>query len=322
MTSERMKAVEEICNTLRGHDNFLILTHRKPDGDTLGSAYALREALLFLGKKAQVACPDCLTKKYRFLNGGAEVEEYSGGSDYIITVDIADAEQMLGSKYKELLPNIRMAIDHHRTNSYFAKDINAVFPECAACGEIIYEVIRTLGAPVNQRAAEALYTAISTDTGCFRFANTTENTHRVAADLYSLGFDFSELNYLLFTMKTAARMELEKLLYQNITMHLGGKVCFAFLPKDAEQKTGADETDADGISDILRAGEGVRLGILARENESGVRISMRANGDLDAAKICQVFGGGGHKGAAGCNLPGTLEEAKAKLLKTLEEYIT
>ena len=177
--------IHEAVALLKERDDFLILCHQKPDGDTVGSAFALREALRQMGKRAQVACSDAFTPRYDFITKGEREPHRDFVPKTYITVDIADPS-LLGDKLEHLRANIDLAIDHHPSFSKFAA-CNVGYPSTAAAGEIVYHILKELGVELTLDIAQALYTALSTDTGCFRYSNTTPSALRMAADLAELG---------------------------------------------------------------------------------------------------------------------------------------
>ena len=306
----------EFCAFLRGHDNFVILTHRRPDGDTIGSAAALCRGLRQLGKTAFVLTNEQFTPRFGPFLDGLTCDALPAGAT-VISADIA-SEGLLSFDAVRLQLMPVCAVDHHGSNSLACPKL--VEADKAACGEIVYAVLTELGVTVTKQIAECLYTAISTDTGCFKFSNTTANTHRTAAALIAAGADVYPINKLFFDTKSFARLRLEAKLTDTMEFYAGGAVGVCMMPKSLLAEFTVTEDDLDSISGFARSIEGVRIGIMIREVEDGLgKISLRTEAPYDASAICQRLGGGGHAAAAGASVPGGIEGAKAAILQALQD---
>ena len=306
----------EFCAFLRGHDNFVILTHRRPDGDTIGSAAALCRGLRQLGKTAFVLTNEQFTPRFGPFLDGLTCDALPAGAT-VISADIA-SEGLLSFDAVRLQLMPVCAIDHHGSNSLACPKL--VEADKAACGEIVYAVLTELGVTVTKQIAECLYTAISTDTGCFKFSNTTANTHRTAAALIAAGADVYPINKLFFDTKSFARLRLEAKLTDTMEFYAGGAVGVCMMPKSLLAEFTVTEDDLDSISGFARSIEGVRIGVMIREVEDGLgKISLRTEAPYDASAICQRLGGGGHAAAAGASVPGGIEGAKAAILQALRD---
>ncbi len=301
-----------LCDFLKTHDRYLILTHSAPDGDTLGSAFALRAVLAAIGKQSYVVCPDGVPEKFRFFAKEDAKPDFE--PETILSVDIAD-EQLLGKVKDTYAGRIEVAIDHHVSNTHFAKNLYLDASASATC-ECIYDILTALGLPLEREICEALYTGISTDTGCFKYSNTTPKTHRIAAELMLRGIDYAEINRIMFDTKTRARIELERAALDAAEFHFGGKCLILPVTLKMRQATGCTAEDVEGISVISRSIEGVKAGVTIKQmDEDLFKISLRTYEPLDASAICQKMGGGGHRAAAGCTLSGTLSEVKETILQ-------
>ena len=306
----------EFCAFLRGHDNFVILTHRRPDGDTIGSAAALCRGLRQLGKTAFVLTNEQFTPRFGPFLDGLTCDALPAGAT-VISADIA-SEGLLSFDAVRLQLMPVCAVDHHGSNSLACPKL--VEADKAACGEIVYAVLTELGVTVTKQIAECLYTAISTDTGCFKFSNTTANTHRTAAALIAAGADVYPINKLFFDTKSFARLRLEAKLTDTMEFYAGGAVGVCMMPKSLLAEFTVTEDDLDSISGFARSIEGVRIGVMIREVEDGLgKISLRTEAPYDASAICQRLGGGGHAAAAGASVPGGIEGAKAAILQALRD---
>ena len=306
----------EFCAFLRGHDNFVILTHRRPDGDTIGSAAALCRGLRQRGKTAFVLTNEQFTPRFGPFLDGLTCDALPAGAT-VISADIA-SEGLLSFDAVRLQLMPVCAVDHHGSNSLACPKL--VEADKAACGEIVYAVLTELGVTVTKQIAECLYTAISTDTGCFKFSNTTANTHRMAAALIAAGADVYPINKLFFDTKSFARLRLEAKLTDTMEFYAGGAVGVCMMPKSLLAEFTVTEDDLDSISGFARSIEGVRIGVMIREVEDGLgKISLRTEAPYDASAICQRLGGGGHAAAAGASVPGGIEGAKAAILQALRD---
>ena len=297
----------EAARFFGAHDRFAIVTHRRPDGDTVGSSAVLCLGLRQLGKTAHVLENPELTEKYAHLHRGLTKKQAEDG-DTVISVDVA-SPNMLGDLFRALEKKIALRIDHHSTATPFTPH-ELVDPDAAACGELVYDVLTEMGIRLDVPMANALYTAVSTDTGCFRYANTTANTLRVAAACKDAGADTFAINQELFETNTLARLRLQGWLVENALFLNDGKIVICALPLSKEQELGLTEDDLENISGFPRTIAGVKIAATLRQEPDGrVKLSVRAVPGYDAAAICAQFGGGGHKGAAGASMNMTMAEA-------------
>ena len=310
----------QITELLRGQDDIVILTHKRPDGDTLGSAAALCRGLRQLGKTAHLWPNPDLTPRFEALTEGLWAKEDTKAA-YVCAVDIAD-RALLPQNAAERFVDIDMAIDHHPS----FKDYGAVGycrPEAAGCGEIIYDLLMALGCTLDKPMADAVYTAIATDTGCFCFSNTTAYTHTVAAACMAAGADAANINYVNFRLKTRARVALEGHIYSDMQMVRGGRGSAVLLTRDYIEGLQASDDDCDNLASLLTQIDGVEIGALLTEvkTRDAFKVSMRGRGH-DVSAVCGKFGGGGHAGAAGCTLTGMDGAAAlAAIIQALEEEL-
>jgi len=312
-----MMTIAETVSWLKARDNFLILTHRRPDGDTIGCAGALAQGLLEYGKTAYVLDNPEITPRYlRFVKDYLAPDGFE--PEHIVMVDTASADLFPknGSRY---MGAVSLCIDHHPSNTLFAQ-YTCLDGSYASCGEIIYETLIALSGSISTKSAEHLYAAISTDTGCFVFSNTTANTLRVASLLIEAGAPYKQLNKLLFRTKTRSRIKVEGAIYSGLEFHFGGAVAISTITRDMINSAGATEDDLDDISSLPGAIEGVRAGITIREIASPLdcKVSVRTAPPVDANAICKRFGGGGHSMAAGFTLNKPTSEIREMLLEALK----
>ena len=305
-------SLTKACSRLLEHDDILFLCHRYPDGDTIGSAFALCRAVTSLGKRASVMCGDILPPKFSYIFSDIEPVELSA-HPYIVAVDVADP-QLLGVLESEYGDKVDLCIDHHPSNRNYAGE-TYVDANAAAVGEIVYRMLNGLHVELTQPLALALYTAIATDTGCFRFSNVTANTLRTAAKLIETGIDFYAINQSMFETKSRARLQIERELLESLDYRAGGSVAMMTLTCDMMERANACEGDIDGVSGLPRCIEGVKAGIMFREVENGYKVSVRSVPGVNACEMCRLYGGGGHAAASGCVIKTSLDEAKDLMLE-------
>lgn len=313
--------LSELCEYLKTHDDYIILTHISPDGDTLGSAYALALGLLSIGKRAFVVCNDEIPHKYDYFVKAAALKSF----DYktIISVDVADAK-LLGSLYEKYSDKIELNIDHHISNTRYANNLY-LDATASATAECIYDILMAMNIEITSIMANALYTGIATDTGCFKYSNVTPKTHLIAAELYKYGIDAAEINRVMFDTKSRNRIELEKMVLETAEFLFDERCLMLTVTSEMQEKSGCEQSDLEGVAAISRSVEGVLCGVSIKQSEKDVyKISLRTYPPLDASAICATLGGGGHVSAAGCTLEGSLEEVRAEITaavgKAFEEY--
>lgn len=313
-----MITLESAAKTLLSKDKILILTHRSPDGDTIGSGYALAMALRKLGKNVKVDCTDPFPEKYSYFTDKLEKLEFD--EEFVVSVDIADTK-LLGEKLSDYADKIDLCIDHHGSNTKYAKEYY-VEASAAAAAQVIAKLIRFMNVEFDKDIANAIYTGITTDTGCFRYTNVTAETHRIAADMIDCGAESGMINRLMFETKSRSRLEIERRVMDSIQFYLDGRCAIAYATIDMMKESGAVDSDMEGVSSLPRQIEGVMAGITLREKNNGkFKVSVRTTDELDASAICANFGGGGHKAAAGCMITGTLNEAIEQIIEVVRQAL-
>lgn len=305
---------QECSQLLLSKNNILIITHTNPDGDTLCSAAALCSALRRAGKRANLFRNPAVTTKYM-----PHVEKYfapkSFKSKYIVSVDVA-TEKMFAEGFDGA---IDLCIDHHPTNSHYAKK-ELVCQDKAACGEIVLAVIKEMCGGITQEEADLLYIAVTTDTGCFQYLNTNAATFRAAAELLEYGADTGMVNVKFFRKASRARLKLEGMIYSTMGFYRDGKISVAIITKEMLRQAGAGEEDCDDLAGLAGRAEGASVNITIRERDNGSsKVSVRTGRDVSSSDICAVFGGGGHVMAAGCTIDCPPEKARDMLLAVIDE---
>ena len=306
-----MLSVSETAEALRTFDNVLILTHVRPDGDTVGCAAALCAGLRALGKTAYLLPNPELTD-----TTAPYFRPYEAPADFlpdkVVSTDIATLG-LLPENAKRYAGRIDLAIDHHPSFEHFGA-ANIVRPEAAACGELMYSILAHLG-PITAEMALPLYVAVSTDTGCFAYGNTTANTHAVAAALMSTGIDYHTVNKVFFRTKSRKRMQLEGAMLSTAEFYDRDRVAVLSVPISLMEKVGATESDAEDLSALGGQIEGVDCAITMRELRPDVwKMSVRTGARINATQMCGLLGGGGHAAAAGCTVEAPWAEAKRQIL--------
>ncbi len=313
-----MKALtlNEVATYLKQGDRYVILTHRRPDGDTTGCAAALCRGLRSLGKEAWVWDNPQFTPKLRpFLQD--LTTDTLREDQTVLSVDIA-SEGLFPIELPKELEKVDLLIDHHGRNGAFAR-IGYVDADSAACGEIIMDLLTQMEVSPDKAIAEAIYVAISTDTGCFRFSNTTAHTLMTAATCKQWGADTFTINRNFFMTKRPARLKLEAYLANTTEFYGEGKIAISMIPQSIREELGLTPDDIDDISGFGREIEGVEIAVMIRKETEGGKLSVRTSPDYDASEICVSLGGGGHKAAAGATVPGDVEDGKKAILRVLRE---
>lgn len=311
---------ETVVSRLLGADDILILCHKNPDGDTLGSGAALCLALRRLGKTAAVLCSDPIPAMYAFLP--ITVFDGSFAPRFVVAVDVAGI-QLFGDKNNmpRYAEHVDLCIDHHASNSGYAYE-SLVDGSAAAAAELLTSLIPELGVELTPDIASCLYTGLATDTGCFRFTNTTAATHRAAAKLIEAGADVATLNERLFECRSHARMEAERMALESLEYYYGDRCAMICLTWDQIQAAGVAGAELEDLTSLPRSIEGVEVGLTLRQQKDGsYKISVRTGNQTNACSIARRLGGGGHPRAAGCEISGNLDNAKHAILDEVKKEL-
>ena len=307
----------EAAQLLAGLEDVLLLTHRRPDGDTIGCAVSLCLALRQLGKRAHVLPNEDAHHLFDpYFEGVLAPEDFLPQA--VVSVDTASLG-MLPKSAKPYQDKIVLSLDHHGSNERYAKH-NCVDPSCAACGELLFRVFQHLDLTLTPEIALPLYMAVATDTGCFVYSNTTPQTHRVAAALMETGLDAQWVNKRHFRVKSRKRVCIENRLVEEMDLYDQGTLAFAYVTQALVREFQATEEDLDDISSFIGLLSGVVHSVTVKElKEGGCKVSLRTDAKhLNASDVCARFGGGGHPAAAGCMIPGTPKQVRDALLEAIE----
>ena len=313
---------DKIIEVLIKSENIAILPHIQADGDALGSGLALVLALEKKNnnKKVVLYLEENIPRMYNFLPGKEKAVVYPNYLEVpetAIAIDTGDIDRLgnRASLFKKAKTTIN--IDHHLTNTSFA-DLNYISSSSSAVGEIVYHMLKKMNLNISQDIATCLYVAIATDTGGFKFSNTTSITHLVTADLVSKGINITEISSRVFDSITIEKLRLIGFAINSLELFDCGRIAFITITEDMIRKSGAQEEECEGIINIARNLVGVEISALFREKENEIKITMRSNSeDMDVALIARKYGGGGHKRAAGCIINNKLENAKEMILNDI-----
>ena len=307
--------IKECARLLSEKDDILILTHAHPDGDTLGSGFALCRALLKLGKFCSVVNEAEIPAKYSYLFDDIAITNFK--PQFVVAVDVATPNLLgaLEGKY-----HIDLCIDHHITNTEYANYL--LLEDVPAACQTMYYVIKELGAEIDKRMAESLYTGLSTDTGCFRYASTTAQTYRVAADLIELGADNGMINRLMFETKTKTYAKLERLALESMSFFDDDRIAVITVTQDMYNQTGSNEQETEALAPLTRQIEGVEIGVIIKEKPDGTcKASIRTFEKVNAAELAKMFSGGGHPQAAACRFDCGVMEARSRIVEKGSELL-
>ena len=319
-------SLNDVARKLKALDEFTIIAHISPDGDTIGSSLALLSMLKSLGKTAQVICDGFIPKQYHFMLGETDIiclPEDSLRYKNVIAVDCA-AKDRLGTAQKHFdAAELSMCIDHHETNSGYA-ELNYIDGKAAATGEIILRLADELGILLDKEIATRIYTAILTDTGRFCYSNTTPDTHRAAARLHEAGIDAANICSHIYQSEPISKLMIQAKALENLELHFGGRLAVTTITQSEMNAVRALSGDTDGIVEILRSIEGVEVSVFIREGKDGsYKVSLRSKEYVDVSGIAKRFAGGGHTHAAGFTsykaLKFTHDQLVNLVLKQLED---
>jgi len=310
-----------IKTALEHAKNILIIAHTQPDGDTLGSCFALHAALINMGKSVDICCDGAMPKKYEELFPADTLklpEVLCADYDTAVALDCADKAR-LGKSLKIFKKcDTTINIDHHVTNDLFAQ-INYI-EDASSVGEIIFELLYLLGVEQNENTSKYLYIAISTDTGNFTYSNTNKKCLAYVSELVEL-IDVRAIADILFRRRSLVSTKLIGRAISSLETYRDGKIAFLTILRSDLKELGAFSSDCENIVDFAREIEETKAAVFFREIPSGVKISMRSKDEVDVCTVAREYGGGGHKNAAGCCIGGKLDEAKKKILKSLTEIV-
>ncbi len=318
MASSLPSALIPELEVLKGPRSWIVASHLSPDGDTLGSAIAMKHLLRALGGHVLHVCPDPVPARYAFIPGADEVvthlpDDLSNWG--LVAIDAAEISRLGDwAPLFAALP-LRVNIDHHISNPAYGS-VNVVFAGAAATGEIIYRLFEHFGVKPSLEAAQAMYVAIVTDTGGFAYEATTAETHRIAGELIGWGVNPAEMTQLLFEQVPLSEMRIKSLALSRMQRSADGTIAWTVVTPAMLAETGADESQLDGLSEQLRSIQGVDVAFYLRETARGLKLSLRSK-NADVNQVAAHFGGGGHRRAAGASLQLPMDVAIARVIEAI-----
>lgn len=312
-------SIKETIEFLKNCDNIYIFTHQSPDGDCIGTGFALHDYFRSTGRRSAVLCSDEFPDKFKFITDTENNADFT--PETFITVDVADKKLM--GKYEELYgEKINLCIDHHISNKDYAERTFLRADDAAAC-QVLYRLFSDMSFEISDYAAACLYTGIATDTGCFKYENTGAETHEIIGEIMrNHNLNYAEINRNMFEVKTKARMMLESKFVDFMEEYLDNKLVIATVTCNMMKEIGIDYDEFDGLAPMTIQLEGTEVGILIKEREPNVfRCSFRSADKINVSDICRTFDGGGHAKAAGCLVKGNLEDVKKQLVEAVRKAL-
>lgn len=318
-----MSAFEDWLCRAREAKRLALIAHVSPDGDTLGATLALRLAFLSLGKAVDVICDGVVPRNLNFIPGVESIlspEQAQGNYDVAAAVDISGRDRMGKSEAIFDAAQVRLVVDHHKTNTRFG-DVNFVREGESATCLLAYEIIVALGVTITREMATCLMTGMSTDTGHFQYTATSPQTLIAAGELLKTGVDISLMTRRLYRTQSMERVRLARRVYEKLYFALDDQVGVVKLTRRDFEETGSTADEADGFVNRALEVEGVRMAVLASERDDGVKMSLRAVEPDSVAPIAVTFGGGGHAQAAGCLIDRPIDEATEMILSEMKKLL-
>ncbi len=349
-------SLDVIIKTLKSANKIALFPHVRADGDAIGSCVALSLGLKSMGKDCFIVMQEEIPESFAFLESDViradllkeshdkftvpfcehTSETYYSNSenssvcknaeklsniDLSICVDCNSIDRLPVSDEIFLTAPINMSIDHHLFSSIFC-DFNYIFPEAAATGELIYEILKALDVTIDAKIAEALYTSIVTDTGNFKYSNTTSKTHSIVSELYNSKINTSQININIFDSKSFPNLKVTGDVLSNLKYICNNKAVICYLTRDMLENNGATPDDSEGIVDLIRTVKGIEIAVFLKEiDECKFKASFRSKGKTDVTGIAKKFDGGGHAKAAGCTIHENIDNAILLLEKELNNIL-
>lgn len=312
---------KEIGAVLLQAEKILLYPHINLDGDALGSSAALCRALRKMGKTCYILIEDEIPANLAFLDRGycTADQRIIARPDLSVCIDCGDEGRFAKRAAKFREAPVTVCIDHHATTKYFC-DFNYVDSEAAAAGELIYHLLNAMNAEIDKEIGEAIFAAITTDTGNFQYSNTSKTSHEIVARLYDAGIDTAEVSVALYENVRLAKILIKNWVLETMSTICEGRGVIAYVTQEMLKETGAVMDETEGIVSELRSIQGVEIAALIKESEENViRVSLRSKAYADVAKIAAALGGGGHARAAGCTLHCSLTDAFDKIKENITE---
>ena len=309
------------------YHTFALSTHINPDGDAIGSQLALYTFLTEIGKSVKVFNTDAVPKNYKFLPCWDIIEGINAVDTYhpevLVVLDASTLERIGKPLSKILLPIHKLVnIDHHATAEAFG-DVNLIMPTASSTSEIVYNLIKHYQTPIGKECALCLYTGLMFDTGCFRYSNTTPETHRIAAELIEIGkFAPDEVYRNVYEQLPVAKLRLLSEVLSTLQVTDNGKIASVYATQEMFRKTGTNTDAVEGVVNQIQAIAGVEVALCVSEmTDRSTKVSLRSQGRVDVSQLAAEFEGGGHARAAGCRLVMHYLTALTTLVQTAQRYM-
>jgi phosphoesterase RecJ-like protein len=313
--------LSQVVELIEKKQNFAITTHIRPDGDGVGSSLGLCWLLRSLGKSAEVIAADTIPVAYRALPGAEEIRQVAAIDreyDAVFVIECSDVER---PGILKLADQFTVNIDHHATSEHFGS-VNWIDSTASAVGEMIYNLCKAIGGRVTREIAECLYLALVTDTGSFHFSNTTDRTLKVASELVRVGVKPADISEAVYNSYPWSRIELMRRVLETVKRDDTGRVAWMRQTMSMKLDSRAVDGDNNGFVNIPLAAREVLAVVYMREvGPDQFRVSLRSKGDINVAKVAEIFGGGGHKNAAGCSVQGDWNERENELVQAVSEAV-
>lgn len=319
-------SIKKVMETIRKHDSFLITAHVNMEGDAVGSQLAMAKLIEGMKKKAYIVDHDPIPVNFLFLPKTKDAStDLTLKRDFQVAL-VLDCPNMkrIGRVQELITPDkIIVNIDHHVSNERFGK-VDWVKPYASCVGEMIWYLFKEMRRKLTKETALYIYTAMLTDTGSFTYDNTRPNTHEITSDLLSYGLDPAWVAMNIYEKRSVSEIRLLGYALSGLKMNDAGDVAYIEVPQEMLRQAGADISKTDNVVNYARSIDGVEVALVFRENPSDkniIGISFRSKGEIDVNQIASLFGGGGHKRAAGCQIKGSLEAVRQQVLERVEEFV-
>lgn len=316
--------MNDIINVLKSSSNIAVACHVSMDGDSVGCVLGLTYGLRSIGKNVKILSKEDVPDNLRFLTGTDEINQKNSvpdeDVDCLVVLDCGNVERINADLNFESRKYIVINIDHHLSNDVYG-NYNYVNSNAAAAGEIVYQLLMMMGINITKPVAEALYTAIITDTGMFKYSSTTSITHSIAGYLINCGIDFSEIYRKIYENKKFERIKFYGGIIDNIRLECNGKLAIIKITDDLLDKYHASDKDTSDVLPFASQIDSVDVTLLIKEHKNGVKVSLRSKNIVDVRKVAEIFGGGGHTRASGITMDKNIDEAEKAIVDELEKYL-
>ena len=315
--------LDDILEEIKKAQTIVVLTHESPDGDAVSSSLSVMHAISQLGKEVDIVIPE-YSKDFKFLPCSEKILQQGKCDSYdlAISVDCTDLKRLVGAKEYFETAKTTIEIDHHSVNAMFA-DYSYVNPAAPSCCEVLISMFEYYGVEITKDLATCILTGMITDTGGFQWGGVSPETFEFAAELVRKGAKIKDICRIALRKKSKAHCELEKLVYNRMEYFEDGKIALAYLTLEDYNSLNTEMGDDEGLVEMLRDIEGVEVAVLLKEKEgaNGFKISLRSHETINVSDVALLLGGGGHRGAAGCFIQGTVEQAKAKIVDAIKHEL-